>query len=64
MMATRLTTLHTPCETGLTLESVLKANCTGSSTVRHCWVGTPVVLDLAPAHSRSWHGDNIVACSA
>lgn len=27
MMATRFTTLHTPCETGLTLERVLKANC-------------------------------------
>lgn len=26
MMTTRLTTLHTPCETGLTRDSVLKAN--------------------------------------
>lgn len=27
MMATRLTTLHTPCDTGDTRCSVLKANC-------------------------------------
>lgn len=27
MMATRLTTLHTPCDTGLTRDSVLNANC-------------------------------------
>jgi hypothetical protein len=27
MMATRFTTLHTPCETGLTRCSVLNANC-------------------------------------
>lgn len=27
MMTTRLTTLHTPCDTGLTRDSVLNANC-------------------------------------
>ena len=57
MMATRLTTLHTPCETGLTRESVLKANCTGSNTVSHHLEGTPLILNLALACSQNWHGD-------
>ena len=52
MMAMRLTTLQTPCETGLTRCSVLNANCTGMGTVRnsgrlHLQLGNPYLYDLS-----------------
>jgi len=47
MMHTRLTTLHTPCATGVTRDSVLKANCEAAATravtksQSHAWKGAP-----------------------
>ena len=35
MMTTRFTTLQTPCETGLTRDRVLKANCTQQPSSQH-----------------------------
>lgn len=32
MITTRLTTLHTPCDTGLTRDNVLNANCAAPNT--------------------------------
>ena len=34
MMATLFTTLHTPCETGLTLDRVLNANCSSMTPIQ------------------------------
>ncbi len=36
MIATLFTTLHTPCDTGLTLDSVLNANCRSQMLRRFC----------------------------
>ena len=33
MIATRLTTLHTPCATGVTRDSVLNANCGAGDSI-------------------------------
>ncbi len=39
MIATRFTTLHTPCATGVTRESVLKANCRGGADLQRVQAG-------------------------
>ena len=54
MMTTRFTTLQTPCETGLTRDRVLKANCVQQPEPQHPdteephTFRLPVMLCLAP----------------